>query len=102
MTWVWSAPANSRGIGGKWLELLKEVAPRATRIAVLRDSTVAAGSGQFGAVQALAPASAGKTFPRSPRSLLDTARTGLAERRGMDVAQWLQDLGLPKYAVLFR
>jgi putative ABC transport system substrate-binding protein len=44
-------PPNSRGIGGKWLELLKEVAPRATRIAVLRDSTVAAGPGQFGAVQ---------------------------------------------------
>jgi hypothetical protein len=42
-------------IGGKWLELLKEVAPRVTRIAVLRDSTVAAGPGQFGAVQALAP-----------------------------------------------
>ena len=42
-------------IGGKWLELLKEVAPRVTRIAVLRDSAVAAGPGQFGAVQALAP-----------------------------------------------
>ena len=42
-------------IGGKWLELLKEVAPRVTRIAVLRDSRVAAGPGLFGAVQALAP-----------------------------------------------
>ena len=42
-------------IGGKWLELLKEVAPRVTRVAVLRDSAMAAGPGQFGAVQALAP-----------------------------------------------
>ena len=42
-------------IGGKWLELLKEIAPGVTRVAVLRDSTVAAGPGQFGAIQALAP-----------------------------------------------
>jgi ABC-type uncharacterized transport system substrate-binding protein len=42
-------------MGGKWLELLKEVAPRVTRAAVLRDATIAAGPGLFGAVQALAP-----------------------------------------------
>jgi putative ABC transport system substrate-binding protein len=42
-------------MGGKWLELLKEVAPRVTRAVVLRDSTIAAGPGLFGAVQALAP-----------------------------------------------
>jgi putative ABC transport system substrate-binding protein len=40
-------------IGGKWLELLKEIAPRVTRVAVLRDSAIAAGAGQFGAIQAL-------------------------------------------------
>ena len=33
-------------MGGKWLEVLKEVAPRVTRAAVLRDSTIAAGPGQ--------------------------------------------------------
>jgi putative ABC transport system substrate-binding protein len=42
-------------IGGKWLELLKEVAPRVTRVAVLRDSSIAAGPGQFATIQALAP-----------------------------------------------
>ena len=42
-------------ISGKWLELLKEVAPRVTRVAVLRDSAIAAGPGLFGAIQALAP-----------------------------------------------
>jgi ABC-type uncharacterized transport system substrate-binding protein len=42
-------------IGAKWLELLKEVAPRITRAAVLRDPTVAAGIGQFAAIQATAP-----------------------------------------------
>jgi putative ABC transport system substrate-binding protein len=43
------------GMGGKWLELLKEIAPRVTRAAVLRDPAVASGIGQFGAVQAVAP-----------------------------------------------
>jgi putative tryptophan/tyrosine transport system substrate-binding protein len=41
-------------VGTKWLELLKEVEPRVTRVAVLRDPTVASGSGQFGAIQAVA------------------------------------------------
>jgi putative tryptophan/tyrosine transport system substrate-binding protein len=43
------------GMSGKWLELLKETAPRVTRAAVLRDATVPQGIGQFGAVQAVAP-----------------------------------------------
>jgi putative tryptophan/tyrosine transport system substrate-binding protein len=38
-------------ISGKWLELLKEIAPRLTRVAVLRDAAIAAGSGQLGAIQ---------------------------------------------------
>jgi ABC-type uncharacterized transport system substrate-binding protein len=42
-------------IGGKWLELLKQVAPQVTRVAVLRESGIAAGPGLFGAIQALAP-----------------------------------------------
>jgi len=43
------------GQSGKWLELLKEIAPRTTRVAVLRDPAIASGIGQFGAVQAVAP-----------------------------------------------
>ena len=43
-------------IGTKWLELLKDVDPRVTRVAVLRDPTLASGSGQFGAIQAVASA----------------------------------------------
>ena len=39
-------------IGGKWLELLKEIAPNVKRVAVLRESFVASGPGQFGAIQA--------------------------------------------------
>jgi putative ABC transport system substrate-binding protein len=43
------------GMSGKWLELLKEIAPSATHAAVLRDPAVASGIGQFGAIQAVAP-----------------------------------------------
>jgi putative ABC transport system substrate-binding protein len=43
------------GIGAKWLELLKEISPRLKRVAVLRDAAIAAGVGQFGAIQASAP-----------------------------------------------
>jgi putative ABC transport system substrate-binding protein len=42
-------------IAAKWLELLKEAAPGITRAAVVRDPTVAAGIGQFAAIQTVAP-----------------------------------------------
>src|SRR5262245_16411355 len=43
------------GISGKWLELLKEIAPAVTRVAVIRDPAQTAGTGQFGAIQSVAP-----------------------------------------------
>src|SRR5262249_61951784 len=43
------------GTAAKWLELLKEIAPRVTRAAVLRDSATAAGPAMFGVIQAAAP-----------------------------------------------
>ena len=43
------------GISAKWLELLKEIARLVARVAVLRDLAAAAGTGQFGAIQAVAP-----------------------------------------------
>jgi putative tryptophan/tyrosine transport system substrate-binding protein len=46
-------------LSGKWLELLKEIAPNLTRAAVLRDPSLAAGIGQFAAIQALTPPSFG-------------------------------------------
>ena len=42
-------------LAGKWLELLKEIAPRTARVAVLRDSAIAGGPAEFGAIQAVAP-----------------------------------------------
>jgi putative ABC transport system substrate-binding protein len=41
-------------IGGKWLDLLKQIAPNTKRVAVLRDPTISGGLGQFGAIQSAA------------------------------------------------
>jgi putative ABC transport system substrate-binding protein len=43
------------GTSGKWLELLKEIAPGVKRVAVLRDAALALGMGQLGAIQSVAP-----------------------------------------------
>ena len=42
-------------LAGKWLELLKQIAPGVTRVAVFRDPASPSGTGQFGAIQAVAP-----------------------------------------------
>src|SRR5262249_54051919 len=43
------------GLAGKWLELLKEIAPGVTRAAVLREAAIASGVGQWAIIQAVAP-----------------------------------------------
>ena len=50
-------------IGGKWLELLKEISPRVTRVAVVRDLAIAAGPGQFAAIQTVAPSLGVEVIP---------------------------------------
>jgi putative ABC transport system substrate-binding protein len=44
------------GFSGKWLELLKQIAPQVTRAAVIRDPAISVGTAQFSAIQAVAPA----------------------------------------------
>jgi putative tryptophan/tyrosine transport system substrate-binding protein len=46
---------NDFSIGGKWLELLKQIAPSTTRTAVLRDPSQGSGTNMFAAIQAVAP-----------------------------------------------
>src|SRR5215475_913428 len=58
------------GISAKWLELLKEIAPRVTRAAVIRDAAIASGTGQWGALQSVAPSFG---VELSPVNLLDAA-----------------------------
>jgi putative ABC transport system substrate-binding protein len=43
------------GTSGKWVELLKEIAPNVKRVAVLRDPNIASGIGQFAIIQSAAP-----------------------------------------------
>src|SRR5262249_59677795 len=54
-------------VGGKWLELLKEIAPGVTRVAVLRDATQGSGTSQFAVIQALAPSLRVEVNPVSTR-----------------------------------
>ena len=54
-------------IGGKWLELLKEIAPNMTRVAVLRDPTNPSQIAQFGAIQAVAPSLRVEVIPVNVR-----------------------------------
>jgi putative tryptophan/tyrosine transport system substrate-binding protein len=61
-------------LSGKWLELLKEIAPNLTRVAVLREPSIAAGIGQFAAIQAMA-SSTGVEL-----SLIDATDTSGIER----------------------
>jgi putative ABC transport system substrate-binding protein len=58
----------------KWLELLKEVAPRVTRAAVLRDPTFAAAAAQFGAIQAVAPSFRMQISPAGVRDAAEIER----------------------------
>ena len=61
-------------IGGKWLELLKELAPGVRRVAVIRDPSLAAGIGQFAAIQALASSSEIELTAISARDQVEVAR----------------------------
>lgn len=62
------------GISGKWLELLKEVSPKTTRVAVLRDPTGAAGVGQFAVIQAAAQLKGIETRPIGVRDPAEIER----------------------------
>jgi ABC-type uncharacterized transport system substrate-binding protein len=69
------------GVSGKWLELLKEIAPRVVRAAVLRDP-VAVGIGQFAAIQAVAPSLQVELIPVDVRDAgeIERAVTAFANR----------------------
>jgi putative tryptophan/tyrosine transport system substrate-binding protein len=90
-------------MGGKWLELLKQIAPSVTRVAVLRDASQASAMSMFAAIQAVAPSlrvevipinmrDAGEmeqsveTFARSPNGgLIPTASAAAVRHRDLIV-----------------
>ena len=51
------------GFSGKWLELLKQIAPQVTRAAVIRDPAISHGTAEFSAIQAVAPALGVEVIP---------------------------------------
>src|SRR5262249_50917476 len=67
-------------IGGKWLELLKQIAPSVRRAAVIRDPTQSSAVGQFAAIQALAPSLGVEISPIDAReiSAIEQAMTAFA------------------------
>jgi putative tryptophan/tyrosine transport system substrate-binding protein len=74
--------AYEYSMSGKWLELLKEIAPRVTRAAVLRDPAVASGIGQFGAVQIVAPSFGVELIPVDVRDAGEIERAVAAFASG--------------------
>ena len=71
-------------LSGKWLELLKEIAPNLTRIAILRDPAIATGIGQYAVIQAMASPSFGAEL-----SPIDVRNGGEIER---DIAAFAREL----------
>jgi len=72
------------GLGGKWLELLKEIAPRVTRVAIIRDPTITTGIGLWGAIQALAPSVGMESVPVNVRNPAEIERAVAAFARSSD------------------
>jgi ABC-type uncharacterized transport system substrate-binding protein len=71
-------------LGAKWLELLKELAPRLTRAAVLRDATLASGPGQFAAIQSVAPSLGFELTPINVRDAGEIERSIAAFARSTE------------------
>ncbi len=70
------------GVSGKWLELLKEIAPGVTRAAVLRDPTIPSGIGQFASLQSAAPSFGVELSPVNVRDASEIEHDVTAFARG--------------------
>ena len=76
--------AYEYGLSAKWLELLKQVAPRVTRAAVLRDSLTPVGIGQLAAIQGVAPSFGVELTPLVVRDVGEIEPAVAAFARGPD------------------
>jgi putative ABC transport system substrate-binding protein len=61
-------------LSGKWLELLKQIAPGVTRAAIFRDLATPAGIGQFSAIQSVAPSLGIEVTPLNMRDAAEIER----------------------------
>jgi putative tryptophan/tyrosine transport system substrate-binding protein len=72
------------GISGKWLEMLKDITPAMRRAAVIRDPALSAGTGQFGAIQSVAPSVGVEVSPLNVRDAGEIERAVVAFARSSD------------------
>jgi putative ABC transport system substrate-binding protein len=70
------------GMSAKWLELLKQIAPRVTRVAVMRDPALTSGTAQFAAIQAVAPSFGVELSPVDVRDASEIGRALTEFARG--------------------
>jgi len=71
-------------IGGKWLEMLKQIAPGITRVAVFRDPIITAGIGQLAAIQSAAASFGVEVSPIDVRNAKEIERAVIEFARGMN------------------
>jgi putative ABC transport system substrate-binding protein len=81
-------------MAGKWLELLKQIAPGVTRVAVLRDPATPSGPAQFGVIQAVAPSLRVEVNPVNMRDTGEIERTVAAFARSANGGLILTPSGL--------
>jgi putative ABC transport system substrate-binding protein len=84
-------------LSGKYLELLKEIAPAVTRVAVLRDAAISTGLGQFGVIQAVAPALRMDVSPINVRDAGEIERTITAFARSPNGGMVVTGSGLAAF-----
>jgi ABC-type uncharacterized transport system substrate-binding protein len=70
------------GSSAKWLELLKQIAPRLVRVAVIRDPSLPTGTGQLGAIQSAAPSFGVELSPVDVRNVAELERAIAAFAHG--------------------
>ena len=75
--------SHEYGFTGKWLELLKEIAPGMTRAAVIRDPAITVGIGMFGAIQSAAPSLGVEVNPVNVRDASEMERAVHLRAPGM-------------------
>jgi putative ABC transport system substrate-binding protein len=73
------------GNSGKWLELLRQIVPSMSRVAVLRDPILTGGIGQFGAIQAVTPSLRVEVNPINVREAPEIERAITAFGRSSNV-----------------
>jgi putative ABC transport system substrate-binding protein len=82
------------GMAGKWVELLKQIAPGVTRVAVLRDPATPSGPAQFGVIQAMAPSLKVEVNPVNMRDTGEIERAVAAFARSANGGLILTPSGL--------